>query len=137
MHSLQILDVPFSARVRLFKRISVSVFLSFYDGKQVNVFLFQTLTTPNNGILVSCQGTKFYSTLNQSSHVPLLSILWLMMRFQQDSGLFLTPEFITPASCSILSVPKRERPINACLIGMLWQENMDNICNILIARLSP
>lgn len=90
--------------------------------------------TPRNGISVSCQGTKFYSTLNQSSHIPLLSFLWLMMRIQQDSGLFWAPGFIIAASCS--NVPKRERPINACLIGMLWQENMVNICNILIVRLS-
>lgn len=119
--------------------LSILLYLYFFLFMMLSRSVFSLSNfskTPSNCISVSCQGTKFYSILNQSSHVPLLSILWLMMSIQQDLGLFWAPGFTIAASCSILPVPQRERPINVCLIGMLWQENMVNICNILIARLS-
>lgn len=92
---------------------------------------------PSDCILGFYKGTNFYSTLNQPSHVPLLRILCLIMRFPQGSGLFWAPRFITPASCRILSVPKREMPIESLSHRDSWQVNVVNICNILIARVGP
>lgn len=96
--------------------------------------------TPCDCVLESHQGAKFHSTLtptptpNPACHVPLLTTLWLIMRFWQGSGLFGVPGSIIPASHSTFSISKRRKANKVLLSYRCLVIKCGRICNFLIAN---